>query len=374
MREEYPPVPGAETYIEKADIPGAEFPADGEAVPSPDFPADGESVLDTESPTDGESVPDTDFPTDGESVLDTEFPTDGESVLDTDFPTDAESVLDAEFPADGESVLDTEFPTEEDDIFKRVFFAKAGSSHIRRKYSVKEKSAPATESADYPAEEKSVPDETIPVEGETAPGGTIPVEGETVPGTEAESVERKPAPAEKMQKRMRRYEHSVRDYQFFLLRLVLLLLFLWVMFFKVVGVLRMPSGDMYPRIDAGDMLLYYRLDTDVRAQDVVVLQKVTPEGNSELFVGRVVAVAGDTVDIGESGRLRVNGNSMIESNIFYDTYPYENYTEFPLTLLDGQCFVLADSRDGGSDSRYYGPVEREELLGSVITVLRRNNL
>ena len=356
MREEYPPVPGAETYIEKADIPGAEFPADGE------------SVLDTESPTDGESVPDTDFPTDGESVLDTDFPTDGESVLDTDFPTDGENVLDtefptdAEFPADGESVLDTEFPTEEDDIFKRVFFAKAGSSHIRRKYSVKEKSAPATESADYPAEEKSVPDETIPVEGET------------VPGTEAESVERKPAPAEKMQKRMRRYEHSVRDYQFFLLRLVLLLLFLWVMFFKVVGVLRMPSGDMYPRIDAGDMLLYYRLDTDVRAQDVVVLQKVTPEGNSELFVGRVVAVAGDTVDIGESGRLRVNGNSMIESNIFYDTYAYENYTEFPLTLLDGQCFVLADSRDGGSDSRYYGPVEREELLGSVITVLRRNNL
>ena len=65
---------------------------------------------------------------------------------------------------------------------------------------------------------------------------------------------------------------------------------------------------------------------------------------------------------------------MQEYNIFYDTYPYEGYTEFPLTLQAGQCFILADSRDGGSDSRYYGAVEREELLGTVITILRRNNL
>ncbi|MBQ6207780.1 MAG: S26 family signal peptidase, partial [Oscillospiraceae bacterium] len=35
---------------------------------------------------------------------------------------------------------------------------------------------------------------------------------------------------------------------------------------------------------------------------------------------------------------------------------------------------LADSRNGGSDSRYFGPVRRDEILGTVITILRRNNL
>lgn len=201
---------------------------------------------------------------------------------------------------------------------------------------------------------------------------------EAVEGGEPEQKEpeekKKPSEVEKLEKKMKRSERSVREYQFLGLRFLILLLVLWVMFFKVLGIMRMPSVDMFPRIDAGDMLVYYRLDTDVKAQDVVALQKATPEGELEIFVCRVVAVAGDTVDIGDSGRLNINGNAMIESNIFYSTYPYEHYTEFPLTLEENQCFVLADSRDGGSDSRYFGPVEKDELLGTVITVLRRNNL
>ena len=65
---------------------------------------------------------------------------------------------------------------------------------------------------------------------------------------------------------------------------------------------------------------------------------------------------------------------MIESGIFYSTYPYQGYTEYPLTLKAGECFVLADSRQGGADSRFFGPVKQEEILGTVITILRRNNL
>ncbi|MBQ9685757.1 MAG: signal peptidase I [Oscillospiraceae bacterium] len=177
-------------------------------------------------------------------------------------------------------------------------------------------------------------------------------------------------------KKVKRAEKSVKEYQYFVLRLVILLAVIWVLFFQIVGLTHMPSGDMYPRVDAGDLVLFYRLDKDVKAQDVVVLSKVTPdsEGKKELFISRVVAVAGDTVEITDDGRLIVNGNSMIESNIFYTTSPYEGYTEYPLTLGQGQCFVLADSRRGGADSRYFGPVNQKDLLGTVITIVRRNNL
>lgn len=65
---------------------------------------------------------------------------------------------------------------------------------------------------------------------------------------------------------------------------------------------------------------------------------------------------------------------MIEPNIYYTTPRYEGYTEYPLTLKEGQCFVLADYREGGTDSRYFGTVEENEILGTVISVLRRNNL
>ena len=181
--------------------------------------------------------------------------------------------------------------------------------------------------------------------------------------------------SEKLQKKIKRSERSVKRYQWFILRLVIFLIVLWVLFFKIIGITRMPGDEMYPRIDGGDMVMYYRLDKNVKAQDVVVLEKETPDiSGKQLYILRVVAVAGDTVEITGEQALKVNGNTMVEPNIFYPTSPYSDYTKYPLTLEDGQCFVLADKRDGGSDSRYFGPVDKKELLGTVITIVRRNNL
>ena len=184
-----------------------------------------------------------------------------------------------------------------------------------------------------------------------------------------------PRSDEQLKKKLRRSERSVRDYQYFLLRLIILLLLLWVLFFKLIGVIRMPTGDMYPRIDAGDLVMFYRLDTNPSAQDVVALRRTVPTLSGEqTMVLRVVAVAGDTVEVTETGFLKINGNVMDERNIFYPTPRYENYVEYPLTLEEGECFALADSRNGGTDSRFFGPVNNSEILGTVITIVRRNAL
>ena len=179
----------------------------------------------------------------------------------------------------------------------------------------------------------------------------------------------------KLKKTIRREEKSVKNYQFLVLRLILILAVIWVLFFVIVGVTHMPTTDMYPRIDAGDFVLFYRLDRDVKAQDIIVLEKEVPslEGKHP-FICRVVAVAGDTVEITEDSHLIINGNTVVEPNIFYATSRYEGYTEYPLTLQEGECFVLADSRNGGTDSRFFGPVTRDEIDGTVITIVRRNNL
>ncbi|MBQ9249589.1 MAG: signal peptidase I [Oscillospiraceae bacterium] len=179
-----------------------------------------------------------------------------------------------------------------------------------------------------------------------------------------------------MTKKLKRSERSVKEYQYFILRLFVFLLVLWILFFQIVGLTHMPSGDMAPRLDAGDLVLFYRLDKNVKAQDVVVIEKVTPDsdGKKALFISRVIAVAGDTVEITEDGRVLVNGNTLIESNIFSTTQPYEGYTEYPLTLGEDECFVLSDARRNSEDSRYFGPVARKEIQGTVITIVRRNNL
>ena len=201
---------------------------------------------------------------------------------------------------------------------------------------------------------------------------------EAVPETASESTTEERLSAEKqkkLQKRIHSSERGVKSYQYFLLRLLIFLVVLWVLFFQIIGIVINPTEDMYPRIDAGDMVLYYRLDRDVSAQDVIVIEKATPDNpEPQIMVLRVVAVAGDTVEISDGERLIINGNTMIENNIFYNTPRYEGFVDYPLTLKEGECFVLADSRDGGSDSRYFGPVEKSEILGTVITIARRNKL
>lgn len=170
------------------------------------------------------------------------------------------------------------------------------------------------------------------------------------------------------------YEQCVHRYQTMLLRLIALLVALWLVFFVFLGVLAAPTNDMQPRIDAGDAVLFYRLDKDVQAQDVVVIEKEV-DGAKQTILGRVVAVAGDTVEITDAGQLIVNGNAVVEYNISGVTRPYENSAvRYPLTLGADECFVLADTREGGMDSRYFGPVSKDELAGTAIAIWRRINL
>ena len=208
-----------------------------------------------------------------------------------------------------------------------------------------------------------------------------------------------PEAKEKAAAKDRRRRRRVRALRSFLLRLVSLALVIYILFFHLVGLTFMPSRDMYPRLDAGDLLLFYRIERSFKAQDIVVIDKQTepdtrtgektfvrkaldwlgfrdPEAPAtQRFVCRVIAAPGDTVEITDERGLSVNGNAVIESNIFYPTRPYEEgITEYPLKLQDGEYFVMADQRNGGMDSRYFGSVKADEIQGIVITILRRSNL
>ena len=112
-----------------------------------------------------------------------------------------------------------------------------------------------------------------------------------------------------------------------------------------------------------------------RGQLVILKKPFSREaGAKDNIITRVIGLPGDTVEITEGNRLLINGNAVVEPNIFYMTSRYEGYTEYPLTLQQGECFVLADSRRDGTDSRYFGPVSKSEIEGTVITIVRRNNL
>ena len=91
------------------------------------------------------------------------------------------------------------------------------------------------------------------------------------------------------------------DVLFLLLKLILICTIFVMLFLFVFGALPYRDNSMAPAIKDGDLVIYYRLQKDYQAGDAIVVE--TEDG---LQVRRVVAVAGDTVDITEEG-LAVNG-------------------------------------------------------------------
>ena len=126
---------------------------------------------------------------------------------------------------------------------------------------------------------------------------------------------------------------------------------------------------MVPRISPGDMLLFFRYSDSILADDIIIYK-----AGGMAHVGRVVAKGGDSVEVAAEGGLYINGNYKSESEIYFSTYRYEDYVEYPIQLEEGQYFVLADNRENALDSRYYGPVSKQQVLGEVISLMRRGKL
>jgi len=136
----------------------------------------------------------------------------------------------------------------------------------------------------------------------------------------------------------------------------------------VYGLQRNTDPGMAPAVKDGDLVMFYRLDKDYAIGDLLL---VDFQGESQ--VRRVVAKAGDTVDISDGG-LIVNGALQQEPDIYQQSRRYADGVSFPLTVGQGQVFVLGDARENASDSRVYGPLDTKDTGGTVIVIVRGRGL
>jgi signal peptidase I len=128
-----------------------------------------------------------------------------------------------------------------------------------------------------------------------------------------------------------------------------------------------PSPSMEPTLDVGDRVLVNKLSYkfhDVNRGDVVVFER--PPGastgqNGEIkdLIKRVVAVGGDSIEAKE-GTVFVNGDQIDEDYLEPGT-PTDN---LPLTTIpEGQVFVMGDNRTNSEDSRIFGPINEDAIVG-----------
>lgn len=153
-----------------------------------------------------------------------------------------------------------------------------------------------------------------------------------------------------------------------LVKLTVLFAVFWLMFHYIFGVHRYLSTNMDPSMRDGDLVLYFRMDHSYSAGEIAVFSY-----QGRTLLGRVAAVAGDSVDFDEDGML-INGAHVQEDAIYTETTMFQEGITFPVQVGEGQIFVLGDNRPHATDSRIFGCVDIEDVKGKVIGLLRRRNL
>lgn len=163
----------------------------------------------------------------------------------------------------------------------------------------------------------------------------------------------------------------------------------------VAGAIWIPSGSMEPTMHAGDVLFVNRLAYNFHLPlistaevvrwaipnrgDIIVFNVPAAESALEpLYIKRVTAVAGDTVEVHEH-LIVLNGQplpySAIDGHHFTETLggtPHRihrapsRFAHFgPYTVPAGHVFVMGDNRDNSSDSRVWGALPLERVRGKA---------
>jgi len=151
----------------------------------------------------------------------------------------------------------------------------------------------------------------------------------------------------------------------------------------IVQAFKIPTGSMRMTLREGDLILvnkfiygakvpftkYYlpALRTPKRG-DVIVF--IYPEDRKKNFIKRLVGLPGETVEI-KGGSIYVNDKPVAEA-IFNQIY-YYNRGEFgslgkKIVVPADSYFVLGDNSASSKDSRYWGFVPKDDLLGEAIVV------
>ena len=124
-----------------------------------------------------------------------------------------------------------------------------------------------------------------------------------------------------------------------------------------------PSASMVPTLEIHDRVLVnklsYRLH-DVRRGDIVVFERSSDDpGTIRDLIKRVVAVEGDTIESrGET--LYINDKPVQEP---YRRIPSLGAPVSRRTLDQHQVFVMGDNRTDSTDSRFFGPIEEDRIVG-----------
>jgi signal peptidase I len=124
-----------------------------------------------------------------------------------------------------------------------------------------------------------------------------------------------------------------------------------------------PSESMVSTLEVGDRVLVNKLSydvEDVERGDIIVFEKPEGEaGDIDDLIKRAIGLPGETIE-GREGQVFIDGEPLDEP------YLDEGVTtsDFgPVEVPEGMLFMMGDNRGNSRDSRFFGPIDGELIVG-----------
>ncbi len=135
----------------------------------------------------------------------------------------------------------------------------------------------------------------------------------------------------------------------------------------VVQVTEVLQISMVSTLHQGDRVLVskvdYRFGSPQRC-DIIVFHPPV-EGVTIPYVKRVIGLGGDVIEL-RSGSVYVNGAPSECTGPHGATQPEPGEIRYPFTVPAGDVFAMGDNRLESTDSRAFGPVSDDRIIGKVI--------
>lgn len=163
----------------------------------------------------------------------------------------------------------------------------------------------------------------------------------------------------------------IRRFLSFALCVVIVLAAAWGIRQYVAEPFEVPTGSMETTIMSGDMIFAEKVSyhfSSPQTDDIVVFSD--PQTPSRVLVKRVIATAGQTVDM-RGGDVYIDGAPVSEPYAQGSSYPLSKTAgnvslSYPTTVPAGCVWVMGDNRENSSDSRFFGPVKVDTIFGKAV--------
>jgi signal peptidase I len=158
----------------------------------------------------------------------------------------------------------------------------------------------------------------------------------------------------------------------------------------VVQAFKIPTGSMENNLLIGDHLLVNKFVfgptasrvenallpvRDIRRGDIVVFK--FPQEPERDFIKRVIGLPGETLEL-KHKKVYINGTALDEPYVHFlvppsadgqEVAPFDLRESYgPVTVPDGQYFVMGDNRDNSQDSRWWGYLPRTLVKGKALMI------